>query len=84
MRLTVNNIDFVKELTEDGMSYNWFVALKDIRDSRHFFYCDKDGRSIVKEYKKEDLPKSVQSFIASHERKQFARIDARHYQYIYK
>lgn len=85
MRLTLNNIDFVKELTEDGISYNWFVAMKSGRmcDSIHYAHY-KNGVSIVKEIKKEDLPKTVQKFIDSHERKLFDRIDARHYQYIYK
>lgn len=86
MRLTTNNIDFVKELTEDGVAYSWYVAMKSHRtsDGRHYCYCDKEGRTIVKEYRKEDLPKSVQSFIDTHKREQFSRIDARHYQYIYK
>ena len=86
MRLTVNNIDFVKELTEDGISYNWFVAMKSGRicDSIHYAHYDKDRRTIVKEIKKEDLPKTVQKFIDTHERMQFEKIDARHYCYIYK
>ena len=86
MRLTVNNIAFVKELTEDGISYNWFVAMKNglCCDSRAYAHYDETGRTTVKEIKKEDLPKSVQVFIDSHERKLFTRIDEGHYQYIYR
>lgn len=86
MRLTTNNIGFVKELTEDGVTYNWYVAMKNYRtiDGRCYCHYSPEGRTIVKEYKKEDLPKSVQAFINSHERTVFTQTDENHIHYIYK
>ncbi len=85
MRLTTNNIEFVKELTEDGITYNWFVMLKskNTSDSRHYANYE-NGRTVVREYRKEDLPKAVQSFIVSHKRELFTQIDDKHCQFIYR
>lgn len=65
MRLTLNNIDFVKEFTYNGVTYLWDVAMKSHRicDGREFINYDKNGRTVVKEYKFERLPKTVQKFI---------------------
>lgn len=65
MRLTKNNILFVRELVKDGITYEWFVCMKSrkVSESRVFANCDESGKTIVKTYEKEKLPKSVQKFL---------------------
>ena len=71
MRLTTNNIAFVKELRINDMSYSWYVALKSNRvlkrnrvSNTHNYVNYEDGKTVVKEYPMDRLPKSVQKFIA--------------------
>lgn len=61
------DIKFVKRMEQDGLTYAWFVASKSNRvsDSRQFINYE-NGKTCVKEYKKEDLPKMIQKFIDSH------------------
>lgn len=78
MRLTTNNIAFVKELTRDGVTYGWFVAMKSQRvsDARSYSYTPKF-----------QLPVSVQRFIAERSREVFDEHDwhEEHYiHYIYR
>lgn len=69
MRLTENNIRHVVERQYKGMPYTYFVAMKSYRisDSREFINYGENGRTIVKEYKREWLPKSVQKFMEHHD-----------------
>lgn len=64
MRLKTNNIKFVKELTHNGITYEWFVAMKSnsVSDAR-MFVNHENGRTILAEYPKEMLPKTVQKFL---------------------
>ena len=51
MKLTVNNIQFVKRMESDGITYEWFVAMKSnrISDSRMFTNYE-NNRTVVKEF----------------------------------
>lgn len=82
MRLTKNNILFVKRHECDGITYNWYVAMKSrqISDNRSFVNYDETGKSIIKEYPLERLPKAVQAFISQHEEKHFAGEDEDRFQ----
>ena len=68
MKLTINNIKFVKRHEKDGVTYCWYVGMKSnkISDNRHWINRDSDGKSYVAEYDKSLLPKSVQKFIDRH------------------
>lgn len=61
------DIKFVKRLEQDGVTYSWFVASKSNRvsDSRNYVNYE-NGKTVVKEFPKEALPKMVQKFIDSH------------------
>ena len=69
MKLTANNISFVKRHECGGITYGWFVSMKSgaVSDARTFINYDERGRTCVKPYEKERLPKAVQKFIASHD-----------------
>ena len=65
-RLTLKNIQYVKEYTKDGRTYAWFVRLgRSVTDCREFINY-KDGKTTADLYPKEWLPKTVQQFIAEH------------------
>ena len=64
MRMAKKNISFVKRLEKDGMTYNWFVKMKD--GDAHDYINYRDGRTAVEEYKADRLPKAVQSFVEDH------------------
>lgn len=68
MRMTKNNIKFVKRLEKDGMTYGWHIAMKSnrISDSREYINY-RNGRTVAEEYKLDRLPKAVQSFVKEHE-----------------
>lgn len=74
MKLTANNIRFVKRLELNGVTYAWYVGMKSgqISDSRYFINYDKRGRTCAEPYPMERLPKSVQTFIGSHEERVFS------------
>lgn len=61
------DIKFVKRMEQDGVTYNWFVAHKNNRvgDSRNYVNYE-NGKTVVKEFPKEALPKMVQKFIDNH------------------
>lgn len=93
MRLTVNNILFVKEGTMDDLTYAWYVAMKSHRvsDLRIYRRFDKDGCLVIDAYPKECLPASVQKFINASsrtlffEREEPAGFTGGHYvEYIYR
>lgn len=69
MRLTNDNIKFVKEFRKDGMPYMWFLAMQtnNISDCREYINYDENGRTTDIEYPKDRLPKTVQKFIEEHE-----------------
>lgn len=67
--LTVKNIKWIKELTKDGITYKWFVSLKK-NDSRVFINYE-NGKTVVKEYSKDRLPKTVQKFLEDKQRKEY-------------
>ena len=58
MRLTTNNIKFVKELTCDGITYGWFVS-----DSRNYINYENGKTTCKQTFPKNQLPKAVQKFI---------------------
>lgn len=66
MRLSENNILFIKELRKDGITYEWFVCMKsrNASDSRQYVNYDKTGKTIIASYEKERLPKAAQNFLA--------------------
>lgn len=61
--LKMDNIKFVKEHTKDGITYMWFVSLKN--NEYRYYENRENGRVILKEYNKSDLPKTMQKFINS-------------------
>ena len=72
-KLTVNNIEFVKERTLDGMTYGWAVALKGgVSQLRDYTNYDENGRTIAAEYSLDRLPKTVQKYVQSHNAKTWA------------
>ena len=62
MRLTENNIKFVKQMTVNGTTRKYAVILKSnyVSDIK-----------IFTELKKDELPKSVQNFMSKHKRELF-------------
>lgn len=64
MRLTVDNIKFVKVHDYNGMPYSWMVVMKSgrVSDSRNYVNYE-NNKTVVKEYPQEWLPKAVQKFI---------------------
>ena len=61
------DIKFVKRMEQDGITYNWFVATKSNRVSDSRSYTNyENGKTVIKEFPKEWLPKMVQKFIDSH------------------
>lgn len=68
MRLAEKNIHHVTVHCADGIPYSWFVSLNSMRvsDSRNYVNYE-NGKTCIKEYKIEDLPKCVQSFISKHD-----------------
>lgn len=65
MRLTENNIKFVKELQLDGIAYEYYVSIKG-GDSRTYINYE-NNKTVAKEYEFERLPKAVQNFIKNHQ-----------------
>jgi hypothetical protein len=69
MRLTVNNIRFVKAMThkESGIIYAWYVGMKSgyVSDGRSYINCE-NGKTVIREYPVTDLPKAVQTFVNTH------------------
>lgn len=68
MRLTENNIKFVKEKRLNGITYGYFISMKSnlISDCRDYINYE-NGVTVAKEYEFERLPKTVQNFIKHHE-----------------
>ena len=72
MRLTEKNIVFVKQSVYNGVTYSWFVKTgKYVSDCRDFINC-KDGKTVVKDYPLESLPKSVQKFVSKRKAELFS------------
>lgn len=73
MKLTTNNIKFVKELTCDGRTYSWFVAMKSgyVSDSRNYINYENGKTTSKYEFPKGRLPKAVQKFIDNSSREEF-------------
>lgn len=93
MKLTRGNIMFVKENTLNGITYSWHVAMRSnsISDSRHYCHTDKEGRTIVEQYRRECLPATIQKYINNshrevfYEREEPSGYTGGHYvQYIYR
>lgn len=64
MKLIKNNILFVKRFEHNGVTYSWFIAMKSrkVSDVRNFVNYE-NGKTVVKQYPKEWLPKAVQNFL---------------------
>lgn len=65
MRLTANNIKFVRELSKDGITYQWFVSMRsgNVSDSRCYVNYDESGKTVAELYPFDNLPKAVQKYI---------------------
>ena len=64
MRLAKGNIQFVRRLEKDGITYEWFVVMKSGRVSDTRCYVNYvNGRTVVKEYPINLLPKAVRDFV---------------------
>lgn len=64
MKLTKNNIKFVKQRLRDEITYNYYVAMKSNNISDNRLYCNyKNNKSTTDYYKFERLPKTVQKFV---------------------
>ena len=72
MRLAEKNIAFVKEFVQNGVTFCWFVSMKSRKnsDARDFINYE-NGMSVFGEYTADRLPKSVQKFIAKHNKEFF-------------
>lgn len=84
MKLTVNNIKFVKRMESDGITYEWFVAMKSNRvsDSRMFINYE-NNRTVVKEFGIDRLPAIVRKFVETHKEEVFSATD-NHTVYIFR
>ena len=73
MRLALKNIRFVKCLEQDGIIYEYYVAMKSgkISDGRLYF----DDKRMLVTYPVERLPVTVQKYIATHKRSVFEIIN---------
>jgi len=64
MRLIKDNILFVKQRHKDGITYNYFVAMKSRKVSDNRVYNNiVNGKSTDDYYEFERLPKTVQEFV---------------------
>ena len=71
MKLTYDNIDFVRVRTHNEKPYGYFVRMKSNRASDHRDYAlYKDGKTTTGDYKKEWLPKTIQKFLENHQREE--------------
>lgn len=72
MRLAEKNIKFVKEFVQNGITFCWFVSMMSGKnsDARDFINYE-NGKSVFGEYTADRLPKSVQKFIAKHNKEVF-------------
>lgn len=90
MRLATNNILFVKELTTNGITWGWHVAMKDyqLSSARYYTNTDKNGVNVHTKYPKEWLPKSVQKFLEKNKKELYQTIENKKYgdyvEYIYR
>ena len=84
MILAEKNIKFVKEFVQNGVTFYWFVSMKSGKncDARDFTNYE-DGKSVFGEYTADRLPKSVQKFIAKHNKEVFRDVCGVK-EYIYK
>ena len=71
MKLTKNNIDFVKALEMNGVIYEWFIKLKN-GETKIYINMEK-GKTIVSEYLKEWLPVSIIQYIDQHEKEEISK-----------
>ena len=87
MRLTKNNIKFVKRIEKDEVTYCWFVMMKSgrISDAREYINY-LNGRTTAEEYSMDRLPAAVRNFVNEHEESIFcdARETAGYVEYIYR
>ena len=85
MRLIEKNIEFVREMTKDDITYYYFVKMKsnNSSDNKQFINYNKNGVTTDDYYAKERLPKSVQNFINKRE-PILERSDIVYATYIYK
>lgn len=68
MRLTKNNINFVREVQVDGNPIQWYVVMKNnwVSDMRAYSYSNISRYSKPTPFPATDLPKTVQEFINDH------------------
>lgn len=84
MRITKGRISFVREFVQDGITFQWFVGIKDRKVSSNRSYINyENGLSVIADYYIDRLPKCVQEFVCEHERV-FERNVYGVKQYIYK
>ena len=70
------DIKFVRRMEMNGITYAWFVANKSNRvsDSREYINYE-NGKTVIKEFPKEALPKMVQKFIDSHSEEETTELE---------
>lgn len=70
MRLSLQNIRFVKELSLDGITYGWYVSMGSVFNSREYINYAGD-RTTCEPYDKNLLPSTVRRFIELRNREIF-------------
>ncbi len=88
MRLTEKNIDFVKRLEMDRITYGFYVAMKTgkISDSREYMHYE-NNKTVYKKFYFNQLPGTVKKFIKSHKESVFTSAvfgNGSYTEYIYK
>ena len=68
-RMARKNIQFVKELTQNGKTYAWFVKLGNRPCDCRQYINYRQGKTTSDPYPLGWLPKTIQKFVATHERK---------------
>lgn len=83
--MRTKDIKFVKRLERNGMTYGWFVASRNTATAQSREYINyENGKTCVKPYPVENLPKYVKAFIDNHAESLFESIGDEFNQYIIK
>lgn len=59
----LNKIRFVKETTQNGMPYKWFVSYKNGDSAEYIHY--ENGKTVARYYGYDSLPCNVKLFVRS-------------------
>lgn len=83
-RLTLKNIQYVKEYIKDGVTYAWFVRLGKTCADCTTYINYKDGRTTADPYPKEWLPVTIQKYLDAHRAELWTEVGEEFRQYIYR